>query len=136
MLNILIAGYVFATTRVDTVLCQRCSLIYSKVKTTSKTALIKYVHSASAKLHIKLTVQDVTSMLKISFKESSFKTTTTNKRSSAYGLFGFLNRTWENTGIRKTSCPKCQTEAALIYIRNRYTAPSRAYRFHTRRGYY
>jgi hypothetical protein len=44
--------------------------------------------------------------------ESKFNPTAQNRRSSAYGVFQFLNSTWKGTGIAKTSDPSLQIEAA------------------------
>ncbi len=75
-------------------------------------------------------------MVSIAWHESRWNPSAQNKRSSAYGLFQFLNRTWESTGIRKTSDPLMQTRAALKYMMRRYKTPSRAGSFRDRRGWY
>ena len=69
-------------------------------------------------------------------KESGFNNKAQNKRSTAYGMFQFLDSTWKGTGISKTSDPIQQTEAGCIYIKNRYGTPQKALDFHLRSGWY
>jgi hypothetical protein len=45
--------------------------------------------------------------------ESKLNPRAQNSRSTAYGLFQFLNSTWRSTGIAKTSDPQLQVEAAF-----------------------
>lgn len=69
-------------------------------------------------------------------KESSWNPNAQNPTSTAYGLFQFLNGTWAQTGIGKTSDPALQTEAGLRYIKGRYGTPSGALAFHNRNNWY
>jgi hypothetical protein len=69
-------------------------------------------------------------------KESGYNNTAQNPRSTAYGIFQFLDRTWGGYGVPKTSDPRAQTEAGLRYIAARYGSPSRALQFHQSRGWY
>ena len=78
-----------------------------------------------------------TSLVEIARRESGFNPLAKNKDgSSAYGLFGFLKTTWKGTGIKKTNCPHCQTEAGVRYIKGRYGTPEKALEFHKRKGWY
>jgi len=78
----------------------------------------------------------VRGLTRLSFKESTHSTLGKNPRSTASGLFGFLDSTWKGTGFSKTQCPICQTRAAYRYCVNRYKSIDNALAFHKRRGYY
>ena len=52
-----------------------------------------------------------------------------NPRSTAYGLFQFLDSTWKGTGIAKTSDCAKQMEAGKRYIQQRYGSYSAAWSF-------
>lgn len=56
--------------------------------------------------------------------------------SSAYGIAQFLNGTWAQTGIAKTSDGYRQIDAGLIYIDQRYNTPCGAKAHSDRRGWY
>lgn len=55
--------------------------------------------------------------------ESGFNPHAQNRRSTAYGLYQFLNSTWKGTGIQKTSDPSLQIEAAYRLWRARGWQP-------------
>jgi len=57
-------------------------------------------------------------------RESRWDSNAQNRRSTAYGLGQFLDKTWAGTGIAKTSDPKQQIEAMLVYLKNRYGSPN------------
>lgn len=61
--------------------------------------------------------------------ESRWNPKAQNKTSSAYGLFQFLNKTWDSYGFEKTDDPIGQIEAGLTYIKKRYGSPSAAWKF-------
>lgn len=65
-------------------------------------------------------------MLEIAARESSFDPNQQNDTSTAYGAYQFLNSTWADTGIAKTSDPLLQAEAALKYVKSRYGTPQEA----------
>jgi hypothetical protein len=67
--------------------------------------------------------------------ESSWKNQK-NPSSTAYGIAQFLDDTWASTGIAKTDDTAQQIEAGLIYIRNRYTTPTRAWAFWQAHNWY
>ena len=66
----------------------------------------------------------------------TWKTTAQNHRSTAYGLYGFLNSTWGPTGVRKTADAWWQTVAAVRYAQPRYGTACNALRFHRANGYW
>lgn len=74
--------------------------------------------------------------IKLAWAESSFNPRAQNKKSSAYGLFGFLNSTWRSVGIDKTACGWCQIEAAKMYVSDRYHSFRRAYERQQEKGSY
>lgn len=63
------------------------------------------------------------------FHESGRKPHAKNKDSSAFGLFQFLDSTWRDYGIPKTSDPVMQAAAGMRYVRSRYRTPERALAF-------
>lgn len=69
-------------------------------------------------------------------KESSWRPGIKNRRSTAYGLFQFLNKTWGTVGGRKTSDPYLQGVYGARYIKKTYGTPTGAVAFHRRRGWY
>jgi hypothetical protein len=69
-------------------------------------------------------------------KESGWNPAADNPTSTAYGIAQFLDGTWAGTGIGRTSDPKKQIDAGLIYIRNRYGRPSAALAFHRQKNWY
>ena len=69
-------------------------------------------------------------------RESGFDNTAQNPTSSAYGIFQFINSTWAETGIAKTSDPGLQILAGLRYIKGRYNDPIGAWAFWQRHHSY
>lgn len=55
--------------------------------------------------------------------ESHFNPLAQNRRSTAFGIFQFLNSTWKGTGIQKTSDPGLQVEAAFRLWKARGWSP-------------
>lgn len=91
--------------------------------------------------------------------ESSYKWTAQNPRSTAYGLFQFLNTTWAGTGVPKSRAlanakyngksdfvaagvgrvqywKYWMCVAGLRYIKNRYKTPAKARAFQKKNGWY
>jgi SLT domain-containing protein len=66
-------------------------------------------------------------------RESSFNSNAANPKSSAKGLFQFLNMTRENKaynkGITNWSDPYQQAIAGLRYIKSNYGTPEKALKF-------
>ena len=69
-------------------------------------------------------------------RESSWNPTAQNPRSTAYGLFQFLDSTWAGVNATKTSDPYSQIRAGLQYIKNRYGSPASAWDFWQRNHWY
>jgi hypothetical protein len=61
--------------------------------------------------------------------ESGFQNTVKNPKSTAYGMFQFLDSTWANVGGTKTDDPATQAKYGLQYIKQRYGTPSAAWAF-------
>ena len=72
----------------------------------------------------------------IIWRESTNDVLCRTRKSSSFGLAGFLDSTWRSTRIAKTRCPVCQLRAFLRYVHARFGTVSRAYAFHRRHGYY
>lgn len=69
-------------------------------------------------------------------KESGFNPAAQNPKSSAYGIFQFLDSTRNNYGINKDSPLPDQINAGLKYIKDRYGSPTKALAFHLANNYY
>lgn len=69
-------------------------------------------------------------------KESGFNPHAKNPRSTAFGLFQFLDSTWKSVGIQKTSDVSQQIQAGILYIQRRYGTPSRALAYHRQNNWY
>ena len=72
----------------------------------------------------------------LGMRESGWRSTAQNARSTAYGLFQFLDSTWAGTGYQKSADPIIQIKAGLVYIENRYDTPCKAYEFQIRNNWY
>lgn len=101
--------------------------------TPDKQAMENLIASEGAKMFGQ---DQVPALLRIVEKESGFNPTAQNPHSTAYGLFQFLDGTWQGTGIPKTADPVAQTQAGLDYIKNRYGTPNQALTFHNEKGWY
>jgi hypothetical protein len=75
-------------------------------------------------------------MMEIAARESGYNPGAQNHTSTAYGLFQFLNGTWNGTGVSKTSDPVAQSVAAVNYIKQRYGTAQNALAFWQRNGWY
>ncbi len=73
--------------------------------------------------------QDVESALELCWLESRFTPTDQNPESSAFGLYQFLDSTWQYYGVDKTSDPYMQTVAFVRYASDRYGTPTKALAF-------
>lgn len=72
----------------------------------------------------------IEAMVRLCWRESRYNPQLQNPRSTAFGMYQFLNSTWKYTGIEKTSDPLLQTVAAVRYIEDRYGTPKDALAFH------
>ena len=64
---------------------------------------------------------------KLIHAESEWKPYAQNPNSTAYGLGQFLDSTWTDLELQKTSDPKGQIDATILYIQKRYHSPARAW---------
>lgn len=69
-------------------------------------------------------------------KESSWNPNAQNKRSTAYGLFQWLDGTRKAYNCPKTADVAIQTECGIKYIKARYKTPVEAKKFHQTKGWY
>ena len=79
---------------------------------------------------------EVEAMRTLCWKESSFNHLDQNPTSTAYGLYQFLDATWQYYGSEKTDDGLLQTIAAVRYIEDRYGSSTEAWQFHERNGWY
>lgn len=56
--------------------------------------------------------------------------------STAYGLAGFLDGTWDDVGCVKTDSEIVQINCEIKYIQQRYGTPEEAWKFHLRKNWY
>lgn len=77
-------------------------------------------------------------VLELVARESSFNSNAKNKKSSAQGLFQFLDMTRKNYGGSKVdwSDPTQQALAGLKYIKDRYGTPEKALAYWDKNGHY
>ncbi len=61
--------------------------------------------------------------------ESGFRPTAQNSRSTAFGLFQFLDSTWASYGCQKTAVVSEQIRCGIKYVKLRYGDPNRAMAF-------
>ena len=74
--------------------------------------------------------EQIKAMAKICWRESRYNPNNQHPVSSAFGLYQFLDSTWQYYGIEKTTDPLLQTIAAVRYIEDRYETPEKALEFH------
>jgi len=88
-------------------------------------------------------IQEWESFEKIINKESSWTHNTEHypmingkRLSSATGLAGFLNATWDDVGCVKTYDKREQVRCGIKYVEQRYGSPQVAWNFHLANNYY
>lgn len=69
-------------------------------------------------------------------KESGCNPNAQNPRSTAYGIFQFLDSTWKGVGCVKTSDPIQQMICGQKYVMARYGSWAKARSFHQGNGWY
>ena len=69
-------------------------------------------------------------------KESSWNPNAQNPKSTAFGLFQWLNMTRARYNCPKTADVAIQTECGIKYIKARYNTPVEAKKFHQSKGWY
>lgn len=69
------------------------------------------------------------SLYQLVMHESGFRSNAQNPTSSAYGMFQFLDGTWDSVGGHKTSDPWLQAVYGMRYIAQRYGNPNKAWDF-------
>jgi hypothetical protein len=77
-------------------------------------------------------------MEELAARESSFNPNAANSKSTAKGLFQFLDSTRSNYGGKSVnwSDPIAQSAAAAKYVKDRYGTPEDALRFWDKNGWY
>jgi len=88
------------------------------------------------KIREPFTEEDVAAMVRLAWRESRFDPEAQNPRTTAFGMYQFLDSTWHYYGVEKTSDPFWQTVAAIDYIIDRYGAPVKALAFHRQNRWY
>ena len=69
-------------------------------------------------------------------KESRGNHLAQNSKSTAFGLYQFLDSTWATVGCVKTSDPIEQERCAIKYMKERYGSIEGAYKAHKQKGWY
>ncbi len=114
--NVLLAKQVYALDEVD--------------PSTGKQYIVEVIEQAIAIEGVDWDDKQVEAMARLCWRESRYNPLLQNPRSTAFGLWQFLDSTWRSYGIEKTSDPLLQTIAAIRYIKARYKTPRRALEFH------
>jgi len=68
--------------------------------------------------------------------ESSWNSEAQNKRSTAYGLGQFVDKTWDLVGVEKSADYRIQLIAAQKYVMMRYGSWVKALEHHKQYGWY
>ncbi len=114
--NVLLAKQIYAFDAVD--------------PATGKQYIVEVIEQAIAIEGVDWDERQVEAMARLCWRESRYNPLLQNPRSTAFGLWQFLDSTWRSYGIDKTSDPLLQTIAAVRYIKARYKTPKRALEFH------
>jgi hypothetical protein len=114
--NVLLAKQMYALDEVD--------------PATGKQYIVEVIEQAIAIEGVDWDEKQVEAMVRLCWRESRYNPLLQNPRSTAFGLWQFLDSTWRPYGIEKTSDPLLQTIAAVRYIKARYKTPKRALEFH------
>lgn len=69
-------------------------------------------------------------------RESRWNYNAQNPVSTAFGIYQFLDSTWQTVNCEKTIDPKEQVRCGLKYIEQRYGDPQKALDFHDRNNWY
>jgi hypothetical protein len=97
---------------------------------TGKQKIVEVIEHAIAIEGVDWDDKQVEAMARLCWRESRYNPLLQNPRSTAFGLWQFLDSTWKYYGIEKTSDPLLQTIAAVRYIEDRYKTPKKALEFH------
>jgi hypothetical protein len=116
--------------------CGKCGHTYEKSHPLTDQQLTRALRVAADRNKQTLSRSALHASKRIAWRESSNRPYAKNPKSSAYGLYQFLNATWKDYGVQKTGCPACQSRAFLIYVKDRYGTPERALAFHRKHGRY
>jgi hypothetical protein len=114
--NVLLARQMYALDEVD--------------PATGKQYIVEVIEQAIAIEGLDWDEKQVEAMARLCWRESRYNPLLQNPRSTAFGLWQFLDSTWKPYGIEKTKDPLLQTIAAVRYIKARYKTPKRALEFH------
>lgn len=116
--------------------CNGCKQPLQQPNQLTRYQVRQHLESAARIERYKLGAKDLTAALDIAYQESRYVRRAQNPRSTAFGLYQFLDRTWYSVGIHKTSCATCQSRAFIRYVDARYKTPSRAWNFRKKRNFY
>ena len=75
-------------------------------------------------------------LTKLIGRESAWKSTAQNPRSSASGIGQLLNATYSSLGMKKSNAGVSQLVATLSYISRRHSTPCGAWKHFQKKGYY
>jgi len=75
-------------------------------------------------------------LTKLIGKESAWKSTAKNPRSSASGIGQLLDKTYKNLGMNKSDAGVAQLVATLSYIHRRHYTPCGAWKHFLNKGWY
>ena len=116
--------------------CSVCHTLYARGEILTEARFETVFWSAVQRSGTTISRSGMRDARSICKRESGFQINCRDPRSSAYGLWGFLNSTWRDQHRKRTDCPVCQTRAFLDYCRERYGSIQGALSFHRRHGFY
>lgn len=128
--------HTIAPPKANTIVCKQCNHSHTKEYRLTPEKLEHIVLNVAGRPGSSVSRSSSRGYVRLAKKESTYRPTAQNPRTSAYGLFGFLNSTWKSVGMKKTDCPYCQVEAAGRYIKRRYGSISAALAHHNKKGWY
>lgn len=83
-----------------------------------------------------VSVKEYQALHELIMLESSWNPDARNRKSTAYGLGQFVDKTWDLVGIEKSDDFRIQLIAAHKYVMQRYGSWQKALEFHKINGYY
>jgi hypothetical protein len=83
-----------------------------------------------------VSVKEYEALHELIMLESSWNSDAQNKRSTAYGLGQFVDKTWDLVGIEKSADYRIQLIAAQKYVMMRYGSWVKALEHHKQYGWY
>lgn len=108
--------------------------LINSIGTEGKPVVVKIVNDGSAKSKAMIRAKErfgaehLAAFEALMDGESGYNPSAQNPKSTAFGMFQFLDTTWASYGCKKTEELDTQIECGLKYIEGRYGNPTNAYK--------